>query len=260
MTRTVVVTGGGTGIGYAVASMFAAEGARVYITGRRESVLSEARSRLGDGVSTIVCDATDPDQIEALRDGLPATVDVLVNNAGGNREFDAPPGGGGGPLGAVGLGGQAGPKPDDLRAMAAGWRSNLEGNLLSAVLTTAALDKQLAPGGAVVHIGSFAADRGAGSYGAAKAAMNSWNIFLARQLGPRDITSNVVAPGYIADTEFFRDRTNQQFHDARVAETMNGRAGYPEDIAGAVVFLASPAARHITAQVINVNGGALTTR
>ncbi|MET8139230.1 SDR family oxidoreductase [Sphaerisporangium sp. NPDC005288] len=261
MTRTVVVTGGGTGIGYAVAAAFAEQGAHVYITGRREPVLAEARSRLGDGVSTVVCDATDPDQIEALRDQLPTTVDVLVNNAGGNRDLDGPgPGAGAPQLGAVGLSGQGPRTPDNLHALAAAWRANLEGNLVSAVLMTAALDKQLAPGGAVVHIGSFAADRGAGSYGAAKAGLNSWNLFLARQLGARDITSNVVSPGYIADTEFFRDRNGQQFHDARVAETMNGRAGYPEDIAGAVVFLASPAARHVTGQVLNVNGGALTTR
>ncbi|GGL05120.1 3-oxoacyl-ACP reductase [Sphaerisporangium melleum] len=256
MTRTVVVTGGGTGIGYAVAAAFAAEGAQVFITGRRQSVLSEAAARLGEGARTLVCDATDPDQIEALRDQLPTTVDVLVNNAGGNRDLDTPAG----PqrLGAVGLSGQSG--PDDLHALAASWRANMEGNLVSAVLMTAALNKQLAPGGAVVHIGSFAADRGAGSYGAAKAGLNSWNTFLARQLGARDITSNVVAPGYIADTEFFRDKGGEQFHQARVAETMNGRAGYPEDIAGTVVFLASPAARHITGQVINVNGGAVTTR
>ncbi|WP_214408502.1 SDR family NAD(P)-dependent oxidoreductase [Sphaerisporangium fuscum] len=256
MTRTVVVTGGGTGIGLAVAAAFAAEDAHVFITGRREAVLSKARAELGDRVSTVVCDATDPVQIEVLRDRLPGQVDVLVNNAGGNRELDAAAG----RLGAVGLGGQPGQGPDDLAALAAAWRANIDANLLSAVLTTAGLSRRLASGGAVVHIGSFAADRGAGSYGAAKAALNSWNLFLSRQLGARDITSNVVAPGYIADTEFFGDRGSEEFHNARVAETMVGRAGYPDDIAGVVRFLASPAARHITAQVINVNGGAVPTR
>jgi 3-oxoacyl-[acyl-carrier protein] reductase len=242
MTRTVVVTGGGTGIGKAIAAAFAADGDRVVITGRRVQVLQDTAAELGESVSAIACDATDPDQVAALRDQLADPVDVLVNNAGGNRDlFDVPAG-------------------DDLLALADKWRGNLEGNLLSAVLTTAALEKQLVPGGSVIHIGSFASDRAAGSYGAAKAALASWNITLATRLGARGITANVVSPGYIGDTEFFRDRANAQFVEARVGETMVGRAGTPEDIAAAVRFLASPAARHITAQVLHVNGGALTTR
>ncbi len=243
MSRTIVVTGGGTGIGRAIAAAFVAHDGddQVFITGRRLGVLEEAAAALGKSVSAIACDASDPDQIEVLRDTLPDSVDVLVNNAGGNREFDAPPG-------------------DDLRDVAALWRANFDSNLLSAVLTTAAVEHQLEDGGAVINIGSFAADRGNGSYGAAKAALASWNIHLANRLGARGITSNVVSPGYIDRTEFFAERMSHQFHEARVAETMVGRAGQPDDIAGVTHFLASPAARHITGQVIHVNGGALTTR
>src|SRR4051794_27486803 len=125
MSRTVVVTGGGTGIGKAVAAAFAAQGDRVYITGRRQAPLDETAAELGELVTGVVCDATDPEQIAALRDKLPEKVDVLVNNAGGNRELDgAPPGGGNGngngQLGAVGLSGQTGPK-DNLEKLAAHW-------------------------------------------------------------------------------------------------------------------------------------------
>lgn len=241
MTRTVLVTGGGTGIGKAIAAAFLADGDHVVISGRREDVLRRAAEELGGSVTALPCDATDPEQLERLGERLPDALHVLVNNAGGNREFDAPP-------------------PGDLRSLAERWRANLDANLLGAVLTTAAVDKQLVSGGAVVNISSFAADRGAGSYGAAKAAMNSWNIFAARQLGPRGVTCNVVAPGYVDHTEFFRDRRSQQFHDARVAETMVGRAGRPEDMAQVVRFLASPAARHITGQVVRVDGGVIPTR
>ncbi|MFD9337740.1 SDR family NAD(P)-dependent oxidoreductase [Streptomyces sp. NPDC060028] len=241
MTRTVLVTGGGTGIGKAVAAAFLAGGDHVIITGRRPEVLSSAAEELEGALTTVVCDATDPEQLEALRGRLPDVVDVLVNNAGGNREFDGAP-------------------PSDLRGLAERWRANLDANLLGAVLTTAAVDKLLGPGGAVVNIGSFAADRGAGSYGAAKAAMNTWNIFLAGQLGPRGVTCNVVAPGYIDSTEFFRDRRSAAFHEERVAETLVGRAGRPEDVADVVRFIASPAARHITGQVLRVDGGVIPTR
>ena len=91
MTRTVVVTGGGTGIGKAVAAIFAAEGARVLITGRRVDVLRDTATSLGENVDALVCDATDLDQVEALRHHLSEPVDVLVNNAGGAVDFFAPP-------------------------------------------------------------------------------------------------------------------------------------------------------------------------
>ncbi|MQA80307.1 MAG: SDR family oxidoreductase [Streptosporangiales bacterium] len=127
-------------------------------------------------------------------------------------------------------------------------------------MTTRAVSDRLAEGGAVVHIGSIAADNGVGAYGAAKAGLASWNIDLAGELGPRDVTANVVSCGYIAGTEYFRDRLTDERRAWLVDNTFVKRAGTPADVAGVVHFLASPAARHVTAQVVNVNGGAHPTR
>ncbi|MFI6283376.1 SDR family NAD(P)-dependent oxidoreductase [Streptomyces sp. NPDC051018] len=237
--RTILITGGGTGIGRAVARHFAGYGEAVIVTGRRTGPLDEVAAETG--ARALVCDHTDPAALTALLSALPERIDVLVNNAGGNTDFDAD--------GAT-----------DLASYARDFHANLDANLVSAALTTRALDDRLAAGGSVVHIGSIAADQGAGSYGASKAGLATWNLDLARLLGSRDITANVVAPGYIADTEFFRDRLPGERREQLVAATATGRAGSPSDIAGAVAFLASPAARHITGQVLHVNGGAHTTR
>lgn len=148
----------------------------------------------------------------------------------------------------------------DLSSLAANWHANLTANLISAVLMVAAVRDRLVDGGTVVTIGSIAADNGAGAYGTAKAGLSSWNVELAAELGPRGITANVVSPGYIADTEFFRDALTGQRRDALVAATFTGRAGRADDVAGTVRFLASPAARHITGQVLEVNGGAHPSR
>jgi len=241
MGRDVVVTGGATGIGYAVAARFAQDGDSVLITGRRPDRLQAASGRLGPTVRAAVCDATDPAAVEALGASLPGSVDVLVNNAGGNVDFDRA-------------------ESADLPALAASWHANLDANLVSAVLMTALVADRLGAGGSVISIGSVAADTGAGSYSAAKAALASWNVGLAADLGSRGITANVVAPGYTADTEYFRDRLTGTRRQNLIAATKTGRPGRPDDIAGAVFFLASPAARQITAQVLAVNGGARPTR
>jgi 3-oxoacyl-[acyl-carrier protein] reductase len=235
--REVVVTGGGTGIGYALAGAFTDAGDQVTITGRREGVLADAAQRLG--VRHVAFDASDPAAVEKALPRLPERVHVLVNNAGGNTDLGAEP-----------------PRPGDLAAVAASWRAMLEANLLSAVLVTTALAPRLADHGRVVTIGSIAARRGAGSYGAAKAAVEGWSASVAADLGPRGITANVVAPGLVLETEFFGDRLTEQRRQRLVAETRNGRAGMPEDVAATVRFLCSPEAGHITGQVLHVNGGA----
>ncbi|HEY3503918.1 MAG TPA: SDR family oxidoreductase [Actinocatenispora sp.] len=239
MPRTIVVTGGGTGIGRASAARFAAAGHHVTILGRRPDVLAATANEIG--AHAVVCDASDPAAVTAALPHLPDRVDVLVNCAGGNTDIGAE-------------------DPTTLAGIAAAWRANLDANLTSAVLVTTALTDRLAGGGAVVQIGSIAADRGrASSYGAAKAALARWNIQLAAELGPRDITANVISCGYIEDTEFFGPGPNPR-HDLLIDETLVKRAGTPDDVAATVDFLAGPGARQITAQVLNLNGGAYPTR
>ncbi len=239
--RQIVVTGGGTGIGRAVARAFAEQGDQVVITGRRTEVLELTAASLGPGVRAVTFDATDPAAISAALPALPEQVDVLVHSAGGNTDIGAP-------------------EPAGLADLAAAWRANLDANLISAVLVTAALRDRLVTGGTVVNISSIAAHRGAGSYGAAKAAVEAWNLSLAQDLGTDRITANVIAPGYIEDTEFFRDRMTEQRRATLIGQTHTGRAGTPADIAGTALFLSSPAAGHITGQILHVNGGALAGR
>jgi 3-oxoacyl-[acyl-carrier protein] reductase len=257
--RQIVVTGGGTGIGYAIAGEFVLAGDRVTITGRRENVLKEAVGSLaalaplaaggteGAGRPTAagyVCfDAADPAAVSAALAQLPGRVDVLVNNAGGNTGFDR------------------GPVADgDLADLAADWRANLDANLLSAVLVTAALTPRFAPDARIISFSSIAARRGAGSYGAAKAAVEAWTADVARELGPRGITANVVSPGLTLGSEFFRDTLTEARKQRLIAETDNGRPGTTADVAALVAFLASPSAGHLTGQVIHVNGGAYLGR
>ncbi|GAA3444241.1 SDR family NAD(P)-dependent oxidoreductase [Planomonospora venezuelensis] len=243
--REIVVTGGGTGIGYAVAAAFVAEGDRVTITGRREHVLKEAADRLGgpDRVGCAAFNAANPVAVGEALGRLPARVDVLVNNAGGNTNLDRTA------------------ADDDLMDVAESWWANLNANLMSAVLVTAALVPRLADHGRIVTIGSIAArGTGSGSYGAAKAAVEAWTADLAAELGPRGITANVVSPGLVVDTEFFRGRLTEEGVRRRVEGTRNGRAGTPEDVAQTVRFVASPQARHLTGQVVHVNGGAYLGR
>ncbi|MFB9831636.1 SDR family NAD(P)-dependent oxidoreductase [Actinoallomurus acaciae] len=245
MPRTAIVTGGGTGIGRAIARRLAADGLDVVITGRRKQVLEETAEELG--VRAVAFDASDVAAIEAALPALPGRVDVLVNNAGGNIFRQRPT-----------------PAEGDLAGLRDLWAAQLEANLLSAVLVTSALTPRLSHGGRVISIGSIAGARGSGpggSYGAAKAALHSWTGDLAFELGGQGITVNAIAPGYIEDTEFFGDDgPPAERRAALIGQAANGRPGRPEEIADTVAFLASTEAGNITAQVIHVNGGAFRGR
>lgn len=243
MARNVVISGGGTGIGLATARVFAADGDRVLLLGRRAEVLDDAGV---PGALTYAADLAEPDDVRGVAAFVQqelGAVDVLVHGAGGNGLLEP----------------DAGTDDEPLRGVARTWAVNFRLNLLTAVLLTEALKTRLAePGGRVLFLGSIAAYRGSGSgaYAAAKAGLHPYAHQLARELGPRGITVNVVAPGYVEDTEFFGDAMSAERRERLIAETSTGRAGTPGDVAGTLHWLASPGARHVTSQIIQVNGGA----
>ncbi|GAA1027919.1 SDR family oxidoreductase [Virgisporangium ochraceum] len=233
-----MVSGGGTGIGRAIAVAFARAGEDVTIVGRRADVLAKVAAEF-DTVTAVAADLSVPADVERVAATLDS-VDVVVNNAGG-AVYD-------GPL-------------STLEDQAAQWRAELDANVLTAaLLTTALMPKLTRPGGRIVFMSSVAAVKGGGVYGAAKAALHGWAYALATRLGPDGITVNVVAPGYVADTEFFGERMSPEFHESRVRQTLVGRGGVPDDIAAAVTYLAAPDAGYITGQVIHVNGGSALGR
>ena len=242
--RSVVVTGGGGGIGRAIAARFAADGERVFITGRTEDTLVRAAKLLDatnpGEVIGVVCDSTLPADVARLAGEVDEDLDVLVNASGGlvvGETWD-----------------------DPLEELRGTWNAYVAQNVLGAVLTTAALRDLLGPRSSVISLGSIGAERRGGAYGAAKAALAAWSAGLSAELGPSGVTANVVSPGYIAGTDFFQGAMTEARHKLLVGETHDKRAGTPQDVAELVFFLASPAARHITGQTLHINGGAYTTR
>ncbi len=236
--RDIVVSGGGSGIGRAVAASFAAAGDRVLILGRRADRLAEVAADLGDGVRFQAGDLSDPAAVESVAASLD-TVDVLVNCAGGRAE------------GAV----------DDLAATRRRWLADFETNVLTAVLLTEAVHPHFAGSGArLVTIGSIAALRGNDSYGAAKAALHGWNHTMVARMAAIGGTANVIVSGFVAGTEFFGTAPTGGELRRRAGETAVGRVGAIADIVGAVRYLAAPEAAFVTGQLLGVNGGAVLGR
>lgn len=252
-SRLAVVSGGATGIGREIARAFAGRGDRVVIIGRRVELLHRASVAINQAMGSnlvipVSADLTDPTQVRRAADSIAelGKVDVLINNAGA---IITPPAG------------------EGLDALAASWRRDLDTNLITAVLLTNALLENLSrPGGRLIMISSAAAQRGgagahsAGSYAAAKAALHGWALGLARQLGKDGITVNVLAPGYIEDTDIFHGQDTPDFVAAKIADTLVGRPGTPADVAAAISYIASADAGYLTGQIIGLNGGAVLGR
>jgi 3-oxoacyl-[acyl-carrier protein] reductase len=242
MSRVVVVTGGGTGIGRSIAETFASGGDEVFILGRRPDVLKKVAAENPAGtIHPVPVDLTVPGDVLPVAERLSArTIDVLVNNAGGLVKQTKP----------------------GIEGIFEEHQRTIEINLMSAMTITEALWPSLRrPGGRIVNISSIAAHRGGGdAYAAAKAGMIGWGFGLAKKGGKDQITVNAVVPGYVQDTEFFNEQGRSSRHDQLVAETLLGRSGTPADVSAVVHFLASEGASWITGQVIGVNGGSFLGR
>ncbi|WP_394836588.1 SDR family oxidoreductase [Pendulispora rubella] len=252
MTNVVVISGGGTGIGFASAVYFARKGAQLVLLGRRAHILTDAAKRLAaelPAAPAALCLTGDLSAAESaegvvgrIREAF-THVDVLVNAAGGSVVMQA----------------SDAQYADGLAGVARRWTDNFRLNVLSTVLLTEGLrDRLRSPGGRILFVSSIAAYRGSvqGCYAAAKAALHPYTYDLATALGPKGITVNTVAPGYIRDTEFFGEKLSDERRETLIAQTMNKRPGTPEDVANTIGWLASPEASHVTGQIIQVNGGA----
>ena len=243
MTRRIVVSGGGSGIGQACAQWFAARGDEVFIVGRREQKLKDAAGTMGSNANFIVADLSNVSGAQIVRDRIgSAKVDVIICAAGGT----------------------AAKTPTDLNEIDYEWRADIDQNLMTSVLLVEALRENISrPGGRIIGIGSIGAQLGSGyggSYGAAKAAMHGWIYWLAQNLAEGDVTANLVNPGFIPDTEFFGERMNEDFRKVRVERSLLKRAGSLEDVADTVGFHASKEAGYITGQIIGVSGGTVFGR
>jgi 3-oxoacyl-[acyl-carrier protein] reductase len=241
--KTALVTGGARDIGRAVALKLADCGASVVVNynqsvDRARTLVDDVRSRGGkaEAVRADVTRAADVERlVDATRSAFGGRVDILVNNAGGLV---------------------ARKKLDEMDE--AFWDEVMAINLKSVFLVTRAVLRHMPDGGAIVNLSSLAARDGGGggaiAYSTAKGGVLTFTRGLSKELAGRKIRVNCVSPGLIGTT-FHDTFTKPEVRQAVAARTAIGREGRPEDVAGAVLFLASEASAYITGESIEINGG-----
>ncbi|MCW2989849.1 MAG: short-chain dehydrogenase/reductase [Solirubrobacterales bacterium] len=242
-SRSVLVTGASRGIGAAVARAFAAQGDRVAVHyGRRaEQAEDVVASLAGSGHVAVGADLADPGAVRAMVDAAASAlggIDVLVNNAGAYTAH---------PI-----------TETTYEQWQRAWRDMLDVNLVGAAnVTWCAVQHMVGGGGGhIVNVASRGAFRGEPdhtAYGASKAGLISFSQSLAQALGPHGIYVTAVAPGFV-ETEMAAEYLTGAAGEERRAESPLGRVAQPEDVAAAVLFLASPGAEMATGTVVDVNG------
>ncbi|MHB1533845.1 MAG: SDR family oxidoreductase [Acidimicrobiales bacterium] len=237
--QVAVVTGGSRGIGKAIATLYAAAGANVMISSRKQAALDAAAAEMPGEVATFAANAGEPDQAEACVEAAVERfgwVDILVNNAATNPHY--------------------GPLVDIDRGR---WDKTLQVNLYGPLVWTQAVwqASMAERGGTVINVASIGGlrhDAEIGAYDVSKAALLHLTRVLAAELAPR-VRVNALAPGLVK-TDFARALWEPA--EAQVAASMPlARIGVPEDIAGAALFLASNLSAWMTGQTVVVDGGAL---
>jgi 3-oxoacyl-[acyl-carrier protein] reductase len=244
--RVVLVTGSSRGIGAAIATLFANEGARVVVHGRDTDAVETVRSQIeatGARVMSVIADLTRYDEIEGMRDRIEQVhgpVDILVANAGGSPSRPGP--------------------IEEISEEA--WRASVDANLTATFLTIKCFLTGMKERGRgnVITMSSAAARRpNPGSpiaYAAAKAGIELLTKDVAAQAGPHGVRANCIAP------ETIMTETNQQQIPEQVQETLRGthpirRLGTPEDVAQTALFLASDNSAWISGIVVDVAGGSV---
>ena len=233
-----LVTGASRGIGAAIADELAAQGATVIGTATTESGAAAIGTRLAaQGGHGRALNVTEPGAIDALIEAVGkefGAITILVNNAGITRDNLL------------------------MRMKDEDWQAILDTNLTSVYRSSKAVMRGMmkARKGRIVNIASVigvTGNAGQANYAAAKAGIIAFSKSLAKEIGSRGVTVNVVAPGFI-DTDMTKDLP-EDAKAAMLGQVALGRLGEPADIAKAVGFLASPSASYITGETLHVNGG-----